>query len=166
MLWIGAGICSFWTLSDVTAKSVIDSPMYTQLGVAEVARSCPYLHTIYLRRCLNLTDDAITSIAEHCKYLRHLNLSGCANITDSSLEAIGQNSRLLQSLNLARTKVTWIEEYTCHHVQYHVQYFYGSYIKQDRNYEYTWISHVGQSKGHCTVSYKIPWSKSGKYYCM
>ena len=67
--------------------------------------SCCRLQTVYLRRCVNITDDAIAALTQHCFHLEHLNLCGCIKITDASLQLIAHNCRILQSLNLSNTKV-------------------------------------------------------------
>lgn len=75
-------------------------------GIQNLVSLCPHLQTIYLRRCLNLTDDAVISMSQHCKQLRLLNIGGCHLITDKSLHALGQNSQFLKSVNFSKTKVT------------------------------------------------------------
>ncbi|XP_078000622.1 protein AMN1 homolog [Glandiceps talaboti] len=75
-------------------------------GVQYIARGCPILHTVYLRRCLNVTDEAIITLAECCRQLMRLNIGGCNQITDLSLAALGRHSRMLRSINFSRTKVT------------------------------------------------------------
>lgn len=75
-------------------------------GIQQLLSKCPHLQTVYLRRCLNLTDDAIITMSQHCKQLRLLNIGGCRLITDKSLEALGQNSTFLRSINFSKTKVT------------------------------------------------------------
>ena len=67
--------------------------------------SCCNLQTVYLRRCVNLSDDAVAALTQHCSYLEHLNLCGCVKITDASLQLIANNCRFLQSLNISNTKV-------------------------------------------------------------
>ncbi|XP_052102960.1 protein AMN1 homolog [Mytilus californianus] len=75
-------------------------------GIKKLLSACPHLQTVYLRRCLNLTDDAIISLSQHCNQLRYLNIGGCRNITDKAMEALGQNSKFLRSINFSKTKVT------------------------------------------------------------
>lgn len=74
-------------------------------GIKKLLSACPHLQTVYLRRCLNLTDDAIISLSQHCSQLRYLNIGGCRLITDKSMEALGQNSKFLRSINFSKTKV-------------------------------------------------------------
>lgn len=74
-------------------------------GISEVFSSCCNLRTVYLRRCANLTDDAVAALTQHCSHLEHLNLCGCVKITDASLQLIAHNCRFLQSLNISNTKV-------------------------------------------------------------
>ena len=75
------------------------------IGIGKVFSSCCNLRTVYLRRCVNLTDDAVAALTEHCSHLEHLNLCGCVKITDLSLQLIAHNCRFLQSLNISNTKV-------------------------------------------------------------
>ncbi|XP_070543645.1 protein AMN1 homolog [Ptychodera flava] len=78
----------------------------TTRGVQLVAQSCPILQTVYLRRCLNITDDAVISLSQCCRQLMLLNIGGCRQITDASLEALGKHCRMLKSVNFCKTKVT------------------------------------------------------------
>lgn len=77
-------------------------------GIMKVFSSCCHLQTVYLRRCINVTDDAIGVLTQHCSHLEHLNLCGCINITDASLDLVALNCRFLQSLNISKTKVIWL----------------------------------------------------------
>lgn len=74
-------------------------------GICKVFASCCNLRTVYLRRCVNLTDDAVAALTRHCSHLEHLNLYGCVKITDASLQLIAHNCKFLQSLNISNTKV-------------------------------------------------------------
>lgn len=74
-------------------------------GVCQLARSCKYLQTVYLRRCVNITDTAVETLSRWCPQLRLLNFGGCQNLTDISLQALGENSKFLKSLNVSNTKV-------------------------------------------------------------
>ena len=74
-------------------------------GVIKVFTSCCQLQTVYLRRCINVSDTAIITLTENCRHLEHLNLCGCINITDTSLHVLAKNCRFLQSLNISKTKV-------------------------------------------------------------
>ncbi|CAH3148035.1 unnamed protein product [Pocillopora meandrina] len=78
----------------------------TSEGMSRVFLSCCCLQTVYLRRCVNLTDDAVAALTQNCLRLEHLNLCGCNKITDTSLQLIAHNCKFLQSLNLSNTKVT------------------------------------------------------------
>ena len=79
---------------------------YYSTGIIKVFSSCHNLQTVYLRRCVNVTDDAVASLTQHCSHLEHLNLCGCINITDASLQLIALNCGFLQSLNISKTKVS------------------------------------------------------------
>lgn len=74
--------------------------------MSRVFLSCCCLQTVYLRRCVNLTDDAVATLTQNCLRLEHLNLCGCNKITDTSLQLIAHNCKFLQSLNLSNTKVS------------------------------------------------------------
>ena len=74
-------------------------------GIIGVFTSCSQLQTVYLRRCVNITDVAIAALTEHCTHLEHLNLCGCVNVTDVSLHLLAKSCRFLQSLNISKTKV-------------------------------------------------------------
>lgn len=78
----------------------------TSEGVIKVFTSCCQLQTVYLRRCINVSDTAIITLTENCRHLEHLNLCGCINITDTSLHVLAKNCKFLQSLNISKTKVT------------------------------------------------------------
>ncbi|XP_078357387.1 protein AMN1 homolog [Oculina patagonica] len=78
----------------------------TSKGISKVFSSCCRLQTVYLRRCVYVTDDGVASLTQHCSHLEHLNLCGCVNITDASLQLIALNCRFLQSLNISNTRVT------------------------------------------------------------
>ncbi|XP_068738957.1 protein AMN1 homolog [Montipora capricornis] len=78
----------------------------TSEGIIGVFTSCSQLQTVYLRRCVNITDVAIAALTEHCTHLEHLNLCGCVNVTDVSLHLLAKNCRFLRSLNISKTKVT------------------------------------------------------------
>jgi len=81
--------------------------LFLLTGIQQLLSKCPHLQTVYLRRCLNLTDDAVITMSQHCKQLRVLNIGGCRLITDKSLEALGQNSKFLKSINFSKTKVQY-----------------------------------------------------------
>ena len=70
-----------------------------------MASCCRKLQTVYLRRCVRLSDAGIVALTEYCPHLLHLNLGGCPVITDASLEAAADNCCYLQSLNVSKTKV-------------------------------------------------------------
>lgn len=75
-------------------------------GIIKVVKCCTKLQTLYLRRCVNITDKAIEALAHNCLYIQHLNIAAC-NITDESLKALANNSKYLQSLNVCKTKVSF-----------------------------------------------------------
>ncbi|KAK7107110.1 protein AMN1 homolog [Littorina saxatilis] len=78
----------------------------TSAGVSSVSRSCPHLQVLYLRRCINLTDDGVVAVSHNCPQLRELNVGGCPRLTDVSLVALGENSSRLSSFNFSKAAVT------------------------------------------------------------
>ncbi|ESO84107.1 hypothetical protein LOTGIDRAFT_184154 [Lottia gigantea] len=78
----------------------------TSQGIMNLARSCPYLQIVFLRKCSNVTDDGVIALAENCPRLRHLNLRGCTQLTDKSVIAIGEHLSFISSLNISMTQVT------------------------------------------------------------
>ncbi|KAI0208447.1 antagonist of mitotic exit network 1-like [Lamellibrachia satsuma] len=74
-------------------------------GVCDLAKNCPHLQVVYLRRCHHVTDDAVVAIARRCRQLRELNVGGCCQLTDTSLEALAAN-HYLTSVNFSRANVT------------------------------------------------------------
>ena len=92
-------------------------------GIIGVFTSCSQLQTVYLRRCVNITDVAIAALTEHCTHLEHLNLCGCVNVTDVSLHLLAKNCRFLQSLNISKTKVGPVD------VQYEKDLKYCKYCR-------------------------------------
>ena len=75
-------------------------------GIINLSRSCRHLHTVYLLRCINITDEAIINISANCPQLKYLNIGGCHQLTDSSLRALAQNSPNLECVNFAKTHVS------------------------------------------------------------
>ncbi|XP_069102421.1 protein AMN1 homolog isoform X1 [Argopecten irradians] len=75
-------------------------------GIINVAHTSTQLQTVYLRRCINLTDTAVITLSTSCPHLRLLNIGGCHLLTDQSLQALGQNSHFLKSVNFSKTNVT------------------------------------------------------------
>ncbi|KAK3748439.1 hypothetical protein QZH41_017299, partial [Actinostola sp. cb2023] len=73
--------------------------------IVAVANSCTKLQIVFLRRCVNISDEAIIALAQHCPYLQLLNIASC-NITDASLKVLATNSKFLQSLNVSKTQIT------------------------------------------------------------
>jgi len=78
---------------------------YLISGVVQMARTCKHLQTVYLRRCISITDEAVIALTTNCPQLRLLNIGGCCLISDQSLQALGQNSHFLKSLNFSKTQV-------------------------------------------------------------
>ncbi|XP_067674532.1 protein AMN1 homolog [Haliotis asinina] len=78
----------------------------TTQGITALSQFCRQLQVVYVRRCINLTDDAIIALSQNCPQLRDLNIGGCPNITDRTLTALGQYSHFLKSLNFSRANIT------------------------------------------------------------
>lgn len=74
-------------------------------GVVSVAVGCRYLQVVYLRRCVNVSDEAVIALAHNCRQLRDLNIGGCTLVTDASLHALSESSSLLSSINFSRANV-------------------------------------------------------------
>lgn len=74
-------------------------------GILSLSRSCPHLQIVYLRRNVNVTDEAIIAISKGCPLLRELNVGGCVLLTDATLVALGYHSKCLKSLNISATQV-------------------------------------------------------------
>lgn len=84
----------------------LSKTLYWFSGIKCVANSCHYLHTVYLRRCTSITDEAVICLAEHCPQLQALNLGGCHQLTDRSLKALGEHCQLLKCIIFSKTKVS------------------------------------------------------------
>ncbi|CAK8681443.1 unnamed protein product [Clavelina lepadiformis] len=78
----------------------------TTAGVVALSKGCPLLQTVYLRRCCNVTDEALRALAENCPNLKQLNLGSCTKISDASLQALAAKCPGLECLNIAATSVT------------------------------------------------------------
>lgn len=46
-------------------------------GIKALARACPQLTHLFLRRCVRLTDVALKCVASYCVVLRELSISDC-----------------------------------------------------------------------------------------
>ena len=75
------------------------------LGVVSVAVGCRYLQVVYLRRCVNVSDEAVIALAHNCRQLTDLNIGGCVLVTDASLHALSESASLLSSINFSRANV-------------------------------------------------------------
>ena len=78
----------------------------TSVGIIALSKGCRLLQTVYLRRCVNVADDAIVELSRVCRHLCQLNVGGCRQITDVALAAMGENSAALESLNVSGTSIT------------------------------------------------------------
>ena len=102
LIWVqNCLVCKGYQQTTLVGKELT----YQFSAIQQIAENCTQLQTVYLRRCLNITDDAIVRLSRRCPRLRLLNIGGCQQITDQSLEALGQNSNYLKSINLSNTKV-------------------------------------------------------------
>lgn len=76
------------------------------LGLMVLAQHCQNLQGVHLRRCINVTDDAVVQLSKCCRMLRELNIGGCPLVSDVSLFAIGENCSHLNSINFSKTDVS------------------------------------------------------------
>lgn len=51
-------------------------------GIKALARACPQLTHLFLRRCVRLTDVALKCVASYCVVLRELSISDCVQARD------------------------------------------------------------------------------------
>nr|XP_032818828.1 F-box/LRR-repeat protein 7-like isoform X1 [Petromyzon marinus] len=83
----------------------------TDEGLLAVARHCPRLARLYLRRCPGVADGGLRALARHCTALRELSLCDCPTATDAGLRdvaaALGPRLRYLSLAHCERvTDVT------------------------------------------------------------
>lgn len=78
----------------------------SDIGFIAIGTNCKMLQVLYARRCLNVTDKAISHIAERCRWLRFINLGGCTLVSDESLRALAMNCHMIESLNVSSTNVS------------------------------------------------------------
>ncbi|BFZ55444.1 hypothetical protein PYCC9005_002485 [Savitreella phatthalungensis] len=64
-------------------------------------RGFPHLHTLVLRDCTFLTDNAVVALTNTCTALQHLDLSFCCALSDTSVEVLSLGLPGLISLHLA-----------------------------------------------------------------
>ncbi|XP_032807066.2 uncharacterized protein LOC116940872 [Petromyzon marinus] len=79
----------------------------TDEGLLAVARHCPRLARLYVRRCAGVSDAGLRALARHCgASLRELSLCDCADATDAGLgevaAAAGPRLRYLSLAHCAR----------------------------------------------------------------
>ena len=104
-LEIIAGTCSRLVKIDLNAAKGQREAISTA-GVIALSVGCPTLRIVFLRRCINVHDEAIVAIACNCRKLEQLNVGGCLQITDCSLEGIAANCAHLSCLNVSGTSIT------------------------------------------------------------
>lgn len=71
-------------------------------GVKALARGCPQLTHLFLRRCLRITDTAVKSVASYCVMLRELSISDCLQVTDFGLYELAKLGPHLRYLSVAK----------------------------------------------------------------
>ena len=64
------------------------------------------LEIIFLRRCINVHDEAIVAIARNCRKLEPLNIGRYLQITESSPDNIAANCAHLSCLSVSGTSIT------------------------------------------------------------
>lgn len=65
------------------------------------ATSCPYLKSLNLSFCHDITDESLITIAQYCPELEDLTLQGLERITDKSIDALNSSNRKLTNLNVS-----------------------------------------------------------------
>ncbi len=96
--------CKNLSKIDINSNSS-NRELVTSEGVVNLAKSCPHLRTVLLRRCVKVDDRAVESIVSNCPRLANLNLGNCPLITDKSLVSLGKKCKFLKSVNLTATQV-------------------------------------------------------------
>lgn len=71
-------------------------------GIKALARACPQLTHLFLRRCVRLTDVALKCVASYCVVLRELSISDCVQVTDFGLYELAKLGPHLRYLSVAK----------------------------------------------------------------
>ena len=71
-----------------------------------MAADCLTLEIIFLKRCINVHNEAIVAIARNCRKLEPLNVGRCLQIIESSPDNIAANCAHLSCLNVSKTSIT------------------------------------------------------------
>lgn len=71
-------------------------------GLKALARACPQLTHLFLRRCVRLTDAALKCVASYCVVLRELSISDCVQVTDFGLYELAKLGPHLRYLSVAK----------------------------------------------------------------
>lgn len=71
-------------------------------GIKALARACPQLTHLFLRRCVRLTDAALKCVASYCVVLRELSISDCVQVTDFGLYELAKLGPHLRYLSVAK----------------------------------------------------------------
>lgn len=85
----------------LTALFLKDCIQVTDQGVSTALQRLPALQKLSLSGCQNLTSQGLAEALQDRPNLQHLDLSGCRNLTDQGLAAALHNKPDLQHLNLS-----------------------------------------------------------------
>ncbi|RUS77971.1 hypothetical protein EGW08_014280 [Elysia chlorotica] len=75
-------------------------------GIISLSRACPHLQIVYMRRNVNLTDEAVLELCKNCPWLREFNVGPTVNECLSRDRRDPEYSAHLKSLNISLTQIT------------------------------------------------------------
>ena len=80
---------------------ILDESQISTAGIISLVDSCPELKVVSLKRCVQVTDDAVMYMAEHLD-LHKVNLNGVVQITGASVDSLARNCRhTLEELDIS-----------------------------------------------------------------
>lgn len=83
----------------------------TNIGIADLTRSCQNLESVQLARCAHITDPAVESIISKCAFrLKSLNLASCQNVSDNIVEKLITQCTRLSCLDVSKLPCRSISE--------------------------------------------------------
>ncbi|KAJ6844316.1 uncharacterized protein M6B38_291980 [Iris pallida] len=82
------------------ALSMRKLPSVTDRGLAEIAGCCPLLEKLDICACPGITDRGLIAIADHCPNLTSLILDSCSGIANEGLRAVGRLCPKLNSVTI------------------------------------------------------------------
>lgn len=100
-------IANFFMMKDGSLSTDINLSRYglecgqviTNTVVQELCTIQPYLTSLDLTDCVEVTDAGLWSIARHCPLMRHLVLSGCDQVTNVGLRSISLRCSKMESMD-------------------------------------------------------------------